>query len=324
VTAAALTVAAVAYLFPAWHYLGSFDALNSSGIHFQRLAQADEPQAGAVAAFLRRHGGGRVYAGSPANWGQYFLVGFVPMYAYLESQDIDEVGYTLRTASLMTQPEYHFDAGNPGDYALFGIRYVVLPSLPASIGPPRGAVLVMHDSLFRVFELPGNSYVRVADTVGSIAANRADVGSQTVSYLRSALPDQARYLTVSYAGGRAAPPTLNPATRPVAPAGTVVAEHTDLPEGTVSTVVRLRRRAVVVLSASFDPGWSVTVDGREAPTQMVAPALVAVAVPPGTHRVVFRYRGFGGYPELLALAVANLLIVTVVTRRRRRWSPPPG
>jgi hypothetical protein len=312
----ALAVLAVACLFPAWHYLGSFDAANSADIGFQRLAQADEPQVAAAASFIRQHGGGRVYAGSPSNWGQHFLAGFVPMYAYLESQDLDEVGYTLRTASLMTQPEYHFDAANPGDYALFGIRYLILPSLPSPVTPPPGAVLVMHDSLLRVYELPGNSYIRVVDTVGSIAADRADVGSQTVSYLRSAWPGEGRYLTVSYAGGRAAPPTLDPAARPAAPPGAVVAERAGLPDGMVRATVRLRRRAVVVLSASFDPGWSVTVDGRPAAAEMVAPALVGVTVPPGVHHLVYRYTGFGGYPELLALAVAALTIVAVVTRRR--------
>jgi len=46
----------------------------------------------------------------------------VPAWQYFDSLDIDEVGYTLRTASLMTQPEDHFDPVNPGDYALFGIR----------------------------------------------------------------------------------------------------------------------------------------------------------------------------------------------------------
>jgi hypothetical protein len=46
----------------------------------------------------------------------------------VESRDVDEVGYTLRTASLMTDPEYYFDERNPGDYRLFGIRYLVVPT----------------------------------------------------------------------------------------------------------------------------------------------------------------------------------------------------
>ena len=72
---------------------------------------------------------GRVYAGQPTNWGQDFLVGDVPVFKYLESKDIDEVGYTLRTASLMTDPEYYFDDTNPGDYPLFGIGYILTPAV---------------------------------------------------------------------------------------------------------------------------------------------------------------------------------------------------
>jgi hypothetical protein len=43
-------------------------------------------------------------------------------------RDVDEVGYTLRTASLMTDPEYFFDDRDPSDYRLFGIRYLILPA----------------------------------------------------------------------------------------------------------------------------------------------------------------------------------------------------
>ena len=69
----------------------------------------------------------------------------------------------------------------------------------------------------------------------------------------------------------------------------------------------------MVLSASFDPGWSVSMDGRPAATEMVAPALVAVTVPPGTHQIVFRYHGFAAYPELLALALLSLLALAMET-----------
>ncbi len=312
----ALTLAGLAYLAPAWGFLDSYDARNSADLGVQRLAEAEEaPQADAVIAFIRRHGGGRAYAGSPTNWGGYFTVGLTAMYFYLDSADIDEIGYALRTASLMSQPENDFVTANPEDYSLLGIRWVILPAGQASPPPPRGAVLVMHNEWFRVFELPRNSYFTVADTVGSLIDDRADIGSQTLPYLRSSRPGEGRYLTVGYAGARPAPPTLPGASRPGKPAGTVLAEHTDLANGRASTTVRLRRRAVVVLSASFDPGWSVTVDGHPAKTQMVAPALVAVTVPAGTHQIAFRYTGFGGYPELFLLAALDLGVVAVLTRR---------
>jgi hypothetical protein len=317
--ATVLALAAVAYLVPAWSYLDAYDAANSAGIHAQQAAQArEEPQIAAVAALIRRDGGGRVYAGSPANWGQSLTIGSVPVYKYLESLNIDEVGATLRTASLMTQPEYHFDQANPGDYALFGIRYLILPAAADLAQPPPGAGLILRYDLFRVYQLPDSSYIRVADTIGAITANRADIGSQTLRYLSSALPGQDRYLTVAYAGARAAAPTLPTGTQAAGPAGTVLAQHTDLTDGSASAVVRLRRRAAVILAASFDPGWSATIDGRPTTISMVAPAMAGVMVPPGTHHIAFRYTGFSGYPELLALAVLDLLAVAVASRRKER------
>jgi hypothetical protein len=318
--ACVLTVAAVACLYPAVHYLDGYDATNAEAISVQHDAQASQPQAQALAALvsvIRQHGEGRAYAGSPDNWGQDFRAGLVPMYAVLEGLDIDEVGYTLRTASLMTQPEDYFDPGNRGDYALFGVRYLILPTQQAVMPLPPGAVLLLRDHLLRLYELPANSYVRVVDTVGTLAASRADVGSQSVAYLHSAQPGEGRYLTVSYADARAAPPTLRPATRAAGSPGAVLAERTDLTVGTARAVVRLRRRAAVALAASFDPGWSVTIDGRPAGAEMLAPALVGVTVPPGTHYISFRYAGFGGYPELLALAAAVLTATAMLTRARR-------
>ncbi|HET9894799.1 MAG TPA: YfhO family protein [Streptosporangiaceae bacterium] len=330
VPATALAAAAIVYLVPAWRYSDAYDAANAAGINAERLAGSqDAPQLAALASLLR-HAGGRVYAGSPRDWGQYFTVGGVPMYQYLASLDLDEVGYTLRTASLMSQPENNFDAANAGNYSLFGVRYLVVPAGQgaASAPLPSGAMPVLRTSLFAVYELPASSYFQVGDTIGSVAADRADIGSQTLPYLRSALPGQHRYLGVGYAGDHAPAPTSPVPTSPVptspvptalppaGSAGGVLTSRPDLTDGTASATVRLRRRAVVVLSASFDPGWNVTVDGHPATTQMVAPALVGVAVPAGEHRLTFRYSGFSGYPELLSLAAGALLAVCWRSLRR--------
>ena len=76
----------------------------------------------------------------------------------------------------------------------------------------------------------------------------------------------------------------------------------------------------MVLSASYDPGWHATVNGRPAPTVMVAPALVGVVVGPGTHTVTFSYAGYGSYNALFVLALVVLLVLAVaplVWRRTR-------
>jgi hypothetical protein len=305
-------------LVPVWRYFDAYDAANAAPIYAQQAAQrAEQPQLAGLLAALRRNGPGRVYAGSAIDNRQSVSVGDVPMYAYLASLDVDAVGFTLRTASLMSQPEYHFDAANTGDYQLFGIRYLIVPAPPGSAAPP-ASVPVYASSRFWVLKPRNVSYIRVADTIGSITAGRADIGSRTAGLLDSPLPGMDRYLTVGYSGAPAAAATLSAGDRAAGSPGTVLTERPDLAGGQASAVVRLHRRAVVVLAASYDPGWSATVDGHPAAVQMLAPALVGVTVPAGLHLVAFSYSGFGAYPPLLALAAAVLLAVAALTLR---WRP---
>ena len=103
-SAAAVLVAAVAVLAPAWLQLDAYDRDDGAAIAAQRSADAAEgAKLDRLIAVIERDGGGRTYAGMPSDWGQDFTVGVVPVFKYRESRDVDEVGYTLRTASLMTR-----------------------------------------------------------------------------------------------------------------------------------------------------------------------------------------------------------------------------
>jgi uncharacterized membrane protein YfhO len=88
------------------------------------------------------------------------------------------------------------------------------------------------------------------------------------------------------------------------------------PDGSLSATAVMRHAGVVVLSASYDPGWRAFVDGRPVATEMVAPALVAVQVPSGRHRVNFVYRGYRGYPLLFALGAMAFAVLLVPDCRR--------
>jgi len=103
----------------------------------------------------------------------------------------------------------------------------------------------------------------------------------------------------------------------------VTVENDDLDNGHVTATVTGRRLAVVVLSASFDDGWTVTVDGHPQPTKMVVPALVATGVPAGTHAIVSRYKDYSGYRELFALSALILAAFagTGAVRQRALRSP---
>jgi hypothetical protein len=315
---AAVLVAAVAVLTPAWLQLGAYDRQDGAAIAAQRRADATEgAELDRLITVIERDGGGRTYAGMPSNWGQNFTVGAVPVFKYLESRDVDEVGYTLRTTSLMTDPEYYFDDRDPSDYRLFGIRYLILP---AGGQPPVRARLAMRSGPYWLWTIDGTGYVEAGQIIGEIPANRTNVGTRSRPLLGSGLAADGAYLSVRYGSGRGGDGRL-PAVRSQSSAGEVSAERANLDDGEAAATVRVRRSGVAVLSASYDPGWTATVNGRPQPTRMVAPALVAVDVPPGTDHVVFRFHGYGDYLGLLALSGLTLIMLgaaPVCLRRARR------
>jgi Bacterial membrane protein YfhO len=322
-SAAAVLVAAVAVLAPAWLQLDAYDGDDGAAIAAQQRADSTQgAELDRLITVIERDGGGRTYAGMPSNWGEDFMVGTVPVFKYLESQDVDEVGYTLRTASLMTDPEYYFDDSDPSDYRLFAIRYLIIP---AGDKPPVPARLAMRSGPYWLWTIGGDGYVQAGQIVGEISANRTNVGARSLPLLRSGLAADGAYLDVDYGSGGGDGPL--PTVRSKSSAGAVSAERVDLDDGAAAATVQMRRPGVAVLSASYDPGWTATVNGRPEPVRMVAPALVAVDVPAGADHVVFSFHGDGDYPELFALSALTLVLLAaapvVLGRAKRRRDPGP-
>lgn len=311
-----VVVAGLAFLSPAWTQLLAFDRSNSAAIGTQRAydrllgGQLDR-----LIAVVKREGGGRVYAGMPSNWGMTFRVGAVPVFKYLESRDVDEVGYTLRTASLMTDPEFYFDERDLSDYRLFGIRYLILP--PAHV-PPVPAHLVLCTGSYCLWTLPSDDYVQAGRLVGVLGADRTNVGTRSIPVLRSALAQGQSYVRLSLGASpqRAASARPAPDLRP-ASIGEVLTQESDLARGSAGASLHMERAGIVVLSASFDPGWTVHVDGRPAKVFSVAPALVAIRVPAGIHSVTFQYVGFSGYLVLFLLGGLSVAALAILDRKRR-------
>jgi hypothetical protein len=309
---------AIAVLAPAWLQLGADDRRDGAAISAQRRADATSgAQLDRLIAAIRRDGGGRTYAGMTTNWGRDFTVGTVPVFKYLASRDVDEVGYTLRTASLMSEPEYFFDDSNASDYRLFGIRYLILP---AGKEPPVRARLALRSGPYWLWTIDGAGYIQTGAVVGAISANRTNLGTRSIPVLRSALAAHGAYLSVRFGTGGGGPSARPPVLRSRSSAGAARVERVDLDAGEASATVQMRRPGIAVLSASYDPGWTASVNGRQRPTRMVAPALVAVDVPAGRDEVVFRFNGYGGYPELLALSGLTLAVIAFAPIFvRRRW-----
>jgi hypothetical protein len=217
----------------------------------------------------------------------------------------------------MTDPEAYFDESNLGDYSTFGVGYLLLPEGHA---PPVPAQLIKQIGSYQLWSVKSSGLIQVVDTQSSIVANGSDLGIQTQSFLDSDLPGEGIYPTIAYAGQLAAAPTLLSGSLPSGPAGTVVDEQVDLIDGRAVATVIARRTAVVLLKSSFDPGWTVTVDGEPATTEMVAPALVGVTVAPGQHSVVFQFKGYSSYPILFVVGFLTLILFGIGTTLWRRLS----
>ena len=300
-------------LAPAWTQIASYDHHSASWISYQRdVASTQGADMNSLVALAESRGGGRIYAGMPSNWGHHFYVGGVPVYIYLEQLNVDAVGFTLRTSSLMTDPEAYFDEFQSGDYAALGVHYLIVP---VGHQPPVAATLLRTAGPYRLWQVDSaraSALIQVVDTYGVIFANNANLGTQTNTFLQSGLPGRALYPTIAFAGRAAATPTLASPSLQKGIAGLVTSQSQDLVYGqSARASLVANRRAVVLFKVAYDPGWSVTVDGRLASTIMLAPALLGVEVAPGRHVVVFTYHGFAGYGLLDALGVLTLLGVGV-------------
>jgi hypothetical protein len=111
--------------------------------------------------------------------------------------------------------------------------------------------------------------VQTGRLIGHITANRTNLGPHTIPLLRSGLADDGTYLSVRYGAPGGGNDRL-----PTAPGqsstSTVLTQHGDLTDGTASATVRMRGPGIAVLSASYDPGWTATVDGQRQPARSSA------------------------------------------------------
>jgi hypothetical protein len=82
---------------------------------------------------------------------------------------------------------------------------------------------------------------------------------------------------------------------------------------------------VLVASEAWDPGWSLTLDGREAPVEIVDHALLGAFVPAGPHVLELRYATPGaGAARAASLVALALLAAAGVLAWRGRAVPAPA
>ena len=104
------------------------------------------------------------------------------------------------------------------------------------------------------------------------------------------------------------------------PSGTASLEDVELRDETVTATVRSDGPAIVVLAQDMSDGWSVEVDGRDAPLESVDGTLMGVRVGSGTSEVRFEYApaSFRYGLGLTASALLSGVAALVVSLRRNR------
>jgi len=114
-----------------------------------------------------------------------------------------------------------------------------------------------------------------------------------------------------------------PSPRPQpAPGRYVIARIADEQSERVVADVASDAAGIVVLTDLAYPGWTATLDGRKAALLRADGFFRAVAVPAGSHRVVFRYRPVSFYAGA-AISLASMLVLIRWTRKRREPAARP-
>lgn len=320
-----LLIVGLVILTPAVRERADFDSEGATWIDQQRAS--DRTSGRDFAALAKRAdalGGGRIYAGS-ASAGSQYKVGYVPGYAYLLDTDVDAVGFTLRTLGLSDDVETRFDDTNPAHFDLYNVHYVILPSTSKPSVP---AQLIESEGDWRLWSVPTTGYLRVVDTTPAITADRTNLGQHVSGFLTSSAPAEGRIPVIAFGGDTAATPTTGLSETPTGTAGNVTLQYESPNDGVFGGTIDANRPAVVMLKATYHPRWKVTVDGKPAKTQMLAPSFVGVAVPAGEHTVEFRYEPYPNYWLLFLIGALTLVALAVVpglwSRRRRAHSEPEG
>jgi hypothetical protein len=319
VVLAALLAVAVIVLSPAWIERSSWAAQGARWIHEQEQFDAtDGHDFAELVATAERRGPGRIYAGQRSNWGSQYRMGQVPGYVELLNLDAQGLGFTRPTWSLSSPAEYRFRDSDPALYDVFDVRYVIQPS---ERPPPPGAELVAERGRHSLYEIPVDGAIEVVDTSAPIRADRTDLGVQIDPWLHSNLPEANVHPGITFADVEAVGPTLEAGELPVDRPGRVQQTTLELGEGRASAIVEADRPAAVILKASFDNRWRVTLDGRDLEPQMFAPSFVGRLVPPGRHEITFQYVPFPRYDLLLVLGAMTFAALFLLPRRSARGRP---
>ncbi len=317
----------------------SYAATDATWIRDQRAADAasDGQDLQRALDFIAAQPPGRVYAGLPAGWGGSYKVGQVPVFAFLAQRRLDSLGF-LYQLSFNPDIQLYFDENRLEDYNVFNVRYALAP---AEFAAPPFLTLEAEFGRHRVYRAPTSGYFEVVRADVGFHGTAAQLVKASAQWLASPLPQRRQHPRVyldEMAGGLIQPTPKPPAgdgwvgqlsgaklvfqDREVGaqpPAGALSAER--VAPGRYGVKVELPEPAYVMLKATYHPGWQVTLDGVQAPTELLLPKYVGVLVGPGQHQLELRYQASPWRPILAGAGLVLLLGIFIMEIQRRQERP---
>ncbi len=233
---------------------------------------------------------GRVSAGMPANWGNNFKIGSVPVWAFLSRDHFDQPSFLYHSMSKTSDIMVLRDESSFAHDVVFGIRAVVAPAdLPMPAYMQKRSV---HGRL-AVYEASPEGYFGVVDVIAHYAGPASTDYEPSAAWLKSAMMTWGR--VVSLDPRVPAGPAIgrwealpNPTAGQEGLRGTILAESKV--DETYQASIDVNRPAYAFLKITWSPDLAATVDGQPAPVVHVTPGFCAVPISAGRHDVVVRYR----------------------------------
>jgi hypothetical protein len=280
-------------------------------------------------AALDRERPGRGYAGTSWDWGRDFRIGAVHVYHRWSAHGLAAISYLYHTMGHASDLEPAFDPARRDHHELFNVRYLLADG--ARRLPP--------------FAQPRLASAGVVSGLVETGGHFGLVGSDAFFAHRPHDPDALRRLNRAFIDGEwhargrtvrigwrsgeqaAAGETILRADGPLvfesdarhrAPRGRIVSSGGA--GDRFEARLQLENPAYVLFRMSYHPHWHAQVDGRPAPTVMLAPGYVGVPVVAGAHRLQMTYRPPPWTRVLRAAGLAFLALVALAEawQRRRR------
>ncbi len=268
---------------------------------------------------------GRVYAGRSTNWGDGYRVGNVPVYALLVLDQFDSPGYLYHALSLNADVEGYLDETRPATFDLFNLRYVVAP---AGQPPPAFARPLAVYGPHHLYQVATSGYFDLVDSDQVWYGDRSDWFPAIQAWIQSGWVEARQHPRIVFGS----PPAGGASARPLDEAPGALANQTPPRRGACGQILdervggnryavefRADRACWLLFKGSFHPGWRASLDGQPAPTHMLAPSFVGLAVAPGRHRVELVYEPGGLRAWLRLVGLGGLLLAALAEWQRERW-----